>query len=110
MWLYTTDGFYSIVEDRFCKPGEVMVRGRNREDIERFKQKNNLRKAIIETQQADYHYRIPISKKKLAKYLEEYALNLRYSNFKNTIPHQEHTRHTAYYRCWQAMYDYQNSQ
>jgi hypothetical protein len=36
MWVFTLDGFYSVVQQsEFCSPDEVVVRSRVREDLER---------------------------------------------------------------------------
>jgi len=108
MWIYTTDGFYSVVHDRYCEPDELMIRARKREDLERLNA-YNIKGDIIELPHADYRYRIPVKRAIWSKYLTQYAQNLRYNNFKNTLPPQDHSRHEAYYKCWEAMYTFQRS-
>ena len=55
MWLFTRDGFYSAVHDDYCSPGELMIRARAKEDIERMLAKLKIDDAeILVIKNADY--------------------------------------------------------
>src|SRR5690349_17537495 len=60
MWLVTTDGFFSAVEDR-DDATSVFVRARAREDAQRLA--DALSAAVIETPDADYRFRVRLSRK-----------------------------------------------
>jgi hypothetical protein len=108
MWLFTTDGYYSIVHDKHCKDDELMVRARCREDLERLKKRLKTSGDIIKLEHADYRYRLSISREKVIQYLSRYVSKLKYSNYKNTLPTTERDRHDAYFKCWKALNDYQH--
>lgn len=97
MWLFTTDGFLSIVH-KGCRPGQLMVRARVRADLKRAFPKA---KITASKPPADYRYRAVVSRKALAAYLGRMAERLAYANFKDTV--RDDARHAAYMRVWQAM-------
>jgi hypothetical protein len=99
MWLFTTDGFISVVQHR-AYTGCVLVRAREKMDLERFLQRlpeRHLRpyysSRITHTPQADYGWRVLLSKQRFADLVREYIYTaLNYDNFKNkchyTLPPQ----------------------
>lgn len=106
MWLFTPDGFYSVVKNDFCKLGELAVRTRSREDLIRFCKIAGINpKKIIKTPEADYHYRVHVKAALWSTYVAAIALNVDYPNFKDKVQTVDpsETRHTAYLRCWSAM-------
>lgn len=109
MWIFTTDGFFSIVQDKHCKDDEVVVRARARMDIEKLNKKIGGGFEIIETPKADYLYRMIVPKRAMAQYLDSYVANMNYPNFKDTIPLEDDLRHEAYFECWAAMLGFQKA-
>jgi hypothetical protein len=101
MWLFTTDGFLSIVF-KGCRPDQVMVRARVEADLKRA-----FPKAKITTSKppADYRYRAVVTRKALTAYLRRMVEQLAYANFKDTV--KDDARHEAYMRVWQAMFSLQ---
>ena len=103
MWLVTTNGFLSIVEDRDdCR--NLQVRARVAEDItEHFP-----RAKVFTVDGADYRYRALVKRREVANRLRRYVMDeLDYdSHFKDialrTSPKNE-ARHDAYYGTWTAM-------
>jgi hypothetical protein len=83
-----------------------MIRARQRVDLENLAQ-HGITGDILEIPHADYRYRVSVSRKDWAGYLSTYATDMRYSNFKNTLPHDDHDRHDAYFRCWSVMNNWQ---
>ncbi len=90
MWLFTKDGFYSVVEHP-GDPGYAMVRGRRRKHMEVLRDRYlGPDYAIHETPYRDYPFRIYVHKTKWAEVAAILALEIDYTNFKNTQPRLEH--------------------
>lgn len=118
MWIMTTRGFFSAVQDRGNK-NRVMVRARNRADLENFvKYVARFRCAstytpsaeeIIENQGTDYPCRVFVSKAIWAQFVGDMSLGIDYTNFKNRIaeiPGQRDKVH-YYHEVWGAMRKWQ---
>lgn len=88
MWLFTDDGFYSIVH----KPGdqELTVRARVKSDLERLKTRYLPGLSdIVETENADYRFRAKVSHAAFAHALYSIGLHIDYSNFKSTVAKEQ---------------------
>ena len=103
MWIVTTRGFLSLVQDR--KNSKMLqVRARVRRDIE-----DHFPSAMVYAHNgADYRYRARISKEKVALVLADMVLNeLTYTgHFKDVALAKDpgnSTRRSAYYGTWTAM-------
>jgi|WetSurMetagenome_2_1015567.scaffolds.fasta_scaffold688626_2 hypothetical protein len=94
MWIFTEIGYFSVVK-KSCQDDEVIVRARVREDLVRLK--------IRADSGTDYRFRAVIKKAHLAEYLQQAVLTLNYDNFKDTVPHKDSARKSAYLRCWEAL-------
>ena len=114
MWLYSTCGFFSIVHKPPCEKDEVLVRARCREDILKLQEVLNATLNFdgkpFRTSKADYAYRMVVPKGVMASFMAGLLMDLGYDNFKDTIPSGDHLRHEAYFRCWDAMYDWQHAE
>lgn len=110
MWIFTKDGFYSAVKDKYCVEGEVMIRARVKIDLERLLEKIDNDAKILVFEQADYRYRVKIKAYQWVKYVAKEAADIDYDNVKDTITWHEPSRSTAYYDCWQALYRLQQSE
>jgi len=108
MWLFTVDGFFSVVKDSYCGEDDLMVRARAREDLERFCDRMAIDPGgILELPNADYRFRIKVHRGRWVAYAGCMAYEIDYSNFKNTF--NDHPRHRAYMECWQALHDWQKN-
>jgi len=108
MWMFTKDGFFSTVKDRYCGDNEVVVRARVREDLERFCARFGIGAEAIKTfSQADYAFRVQVLQSEWAQYVQDMAASIDYPNFKGTVIARDHDRHRAYMECWQALHDWQ---
>lgn len=98
MWLFTTDGFLSIVS-KDCKPHQLTVRARVKADLKRA-----FPRAKITTSKppADYRFRAVVTRRELAAYLGKMVEKIAYANFKDTV--RDAARHDAYLRVWNALY------
>jgi hypothetical protein len=85
MWIFTRDGFFSIAATKFCQPGDVAVRARKKEHLENLMARHGLEAEILIFPEADYRYRIQISKEMWGKTLEAEAKGLDYSSFKDAM-------------------------
>lgn len=107
MWIFTKNSFISAVEHR-DRPNDLIIRARRRKDLAKlFPRKEKL---IQKTPNADYLYRITISKKEFAKVLSDYVLrNLKYSNFKAAQDPDGSEWTQFLHQVWEAGYSMQAS-
>ncbi len=108
MWIVTTKGFLSAVQNRDAKaPHEaLLVRGRVRADLERFADfaaGRGDRPAVVESPDADYGYRLTTSRETLAAFLALCVDALDYPNFKNEIAKVDEERAHVYTDVWSAL-------
>ena len=104
MWVFTRDGFYSVVHDRYCQQDELMVRSRDKRDLARLSKKVPLG-TVLETRNADYRYRAVIKRSSWAAYLSHEALEIDYDNFKSSIHgmDEDEVREIAYHSVWTSL-------
>ena len=96
MWIFTTSGFVSVVADTE-RPGNLLVRGRFRGDLERMFPGNRVRR----TPKRDYPYRISVSREVVGNFLwNEAVTQVIYPNFKDAVPKK---RASIYTRVWAMM-------
>ena len=111
MWLYTKLGFFSIVHKPPCKKDELLVRTRCRQDLEalskKLSQTTDFKGGIIESKDSDYVCRMVVPRSVLAPFIADLMKTLDYANFKGTIPYNDRLRQDAYFKCWDAMYEWQ---
>ena len=83
MWLFTTRGFYSVVEDH-GDPDRVLVRARVREDLESLA---DLIPAleVQETPERDYRFRAQVTRDAWAAAATQLAREIDYPNFKDAV-------------------------
>lgn len=117
MWLFSKIGFFSAVLAESDDENEwVMVRGRVREDLERLvectsvlfqdEESNPYRPEILEWPGRDYPYRVIVEKEVWAEVVQMLAMDIDYTNFKNSIKKGSPTgakRATLYMDVWRAM-------
>jgi hypothetical protein len=112
LWVFNKDGFFSAVFDRYCNRGELMIRSRCKEDLQRLCKKLHGycdKAQILETKRGDYRFRMKINKHMWADYLTNGAFDIDYSNVKgNIIPADDDMRKDAYYQVWTALYRWQS--
>lgn len=103
MWLFTREGFFSVVQDKgdFMK---LVVRTRRRGDLERLSIALNTHLDIIEGAGTDYQYRAVVDRVAFRDYMAEGIDGIDYTTgVKDKIDCGENDRHTAMYRVWSAM-------
>lgn len=101
MWLLTTNGFFSAVEDRDDHEA-VLVRARVREDAEHLA--DAVGGKVIETPAADYRFRVRVSKADWAAYVADCARAIDYDNFKRAVgDRQGSSRAHIYGDVWSTL-------
>lgn len=109
MWLFTRDGYFSVVKDEFCGPDEVMVRARCRQDLESLLSRLGLDLEILTIKQADYRWRVKMPHEVFTEYVRMMAATLDYADFKSAAPaHDDFSRLRAYHKCWDALRQWQD--
>ena len=103
MWIASTSGFFSIVQHREF-PDQVFVRARVKKDLENLFDPER----ISHTPEADYHWRVMISKAEASEIFLRQFQKINYPNFKNEvakIPSQK-DKLLAYHDIWSVMWRY----
>lgn len=96
MWVFLSDSFLSIVQQR-GRSGVLLVRGRAKGDIERVFAKAKVRTTL----DADYRFRAEIPADEVANAISRQIGAISYDNFKSSV--RETDRHDAYLRVWTTM-------
>jgi hypothetical protein len=110
MWVFTREGFFSVVHDIYCEPDEVMVLARKMEDIESLAGKlEGGTGLVLEFAHADYRYRMAVKKIAWAEYLRRCAMDIDYDNYKNLIDPEDLGRLETYSSCWKALKKWQDT-
>lgn len=107
MWIFTTLGFFSVVADRRT-PDMLVVRGRDRADLERLALevpalKDNAARTVVETPRADYPFRIALNRDDFTSWLTLHAEEIEYDNFKGAVARSDARRATLYHEVWDVM-------
>jgi hypothetical protein len=105
MWIFTTFGFFSVVQ----KAGEerLTVRARAKADLDALRsQYLPTLSATIEGAGTDYRYRATVPRADLAEAMSRIATDVTYSNFKSEVARRAgHERAKRYGRVWDVMSD-----
>jgi hypothetical protein len=103
MWLMTNFGFFSIVQ----KPGDELltVRARVKGELEALKTRYLPEMGeIAETLKSDYQCRGRVTKEAFGAALQKIALDIDYTNFKNSVSKtQGYKRSRLYGEVWQTL-------
>ena len=106
MWIFSKDGFVSVVKDRYCEEDEVVIRARKREDLEAvLDMMETEAPGIITLPHADYRYRTIVKRRDFALAVARIAIEIDYPNFKSAAcpPGSDMKRTVAYHQCWDAL-------
>ena len=98
MWIFSVEGFVSVVEHRDCAD-RVMVCGRSKTDVEAFAKK--LGRKVMATPRADYPFRFTTRKRRMARLLRELVCGIDYPDFKTAVAdRQGAARDCIYQEIW----------
>lgn len=102
MWIFTTSGFVSAVQDRADRT--IIVRSRDRLSLSDISEKYKTK--IIATPLADYPYRLILTSHQFAEWVQEEALKIDYPNFKSAAKIQQNSIFAhALSKVWSVMHD-----
>jgi hypothetical protein len=107
MWIFTLDGFYSVVED-WSNKNFVYARSRNAGDIDRLIRRLNSGAKRKNTPERDYPFRVRLRKKAWRRYVNRAVTDLRYTNFKSAVHDKNKDgweRAMTMTRIWSAIMD-----
>ena len=109
MWLFTKEGFFSIVQDR-RDSDTLWVRSRDRQDLVRLLMSCDMPDHTVSSYAGtDYEHRTSINREDLAKIMQHAADAVDYTNFKDmTAATLGRARAEVYSRLWweiQALSD-----
>lgn len=108
MWLVTTRGFYSIVED-FHDRDRLLVRARVREDLEALADLVPGLE-VEETPDRDYRFRASVTREVWASAAAQLAREIDYPNFKNAVAERQGVdRAHVYGDVWATLLELQRS-
>lgn len=108
MWLFCKSGFFSAVR-HWDDPDTIHLRARFRGDLERLCAAHGLdARAISETPEGDYRFRMDLPRADWARVAEEEAQAIDYANFKAAV-HDGTARDDAYLAAWAALRHAQGS-
>lgn len=104
MWVFTPFGFFSVVRHR-QRPDNVLVRARVRADLVALGKRLLGRvPPIRRTPNADYPYRLEVSKARLGEFMRSTVLDLDYPNFKSEVARRQGlARAHAYHEVWSSL-------
>jgi len=110
MWVFSKHGYFSAVEKPGCAPGELVIRARCKEDLERLKAATGTEAPILKKAGTDYPFRICMNREVWAKFLTGEAMSIDYPNFKDEVlfgkiesPRRRKHRHDVYFNVWKAL-------
>jgi hypothetical protein len=108
MWLFTTQGFYSVVKHR-RDHDKLLVRARVREDLDALrKQIPELR--IFSDETADYRWRAVVTRAEWLAALAQFVEAMEYDNFKDAVAREQGPERAALYSSvWSVMRRLQGS-
>lgn len=99
MWLYTDKGAISAVADR-DNSEFIWVRSRNIKALETFSDRQPLIKP-----NADYRYRVRLTRSEFSEALGKYVDGMKYDNFKDHVGRVSRELLPAYYGVYNATLD-----
>lgn len=105
MWIFSRDGFFSIVQNKYCRSDEIMVRSRLKKDLEFLSKKIKVGKILGPNKKEDYPYFAIVKKSSFAGYVSHETIGVVYENFRDAVSQvdQDEKREVAYMAAWGAI-------
>ena len=111
MWIFSTLGFFSIVQHKADK-APFLVRAREREDLVNLCRAASIDPRLVQhTPERDYAYRVQIGGGQLPAVFDALEASIDYPNFKDAVKHTEGQDRKVgpYTRVWGIMADVQDT-
>ena len=107
MWIFTTTGFISAIQDP--RDRTIIVRSRDQKSLINLSDKYKTK--VIATPLADYPYRLILKHHQFAEWVHEEALNIDYPNFKSAAKIQRDSIFAkALSKVWSVMHDIEDGE
>jgi hypothetical protein len=107
MWLFTSIGFFSVVEDEEHS-GALKIRARAQEDLEALRDRYLPDLEILRTEHTDYRFRAVVARDEWAHAAQALATDIDYPNFKAAVAQRQGSpRAKRYGRVWELMHGLQ---
>jgi len=107
MWIFTTSGFISAVQDSGDRT--IIVRSRDQKSLINLSDKYKTK--VIATPIADYPYRLILTHQQFAEWIQEEALKIDYPNFKSAAKIQRDSIFVkALNKVWSVMHDIEDGE
>lgn len=105
MWIFTKDGFYSVVQKSNQEGSDLLtVRSRYKSDmaklIKSLKIPENM---LLKEAGTQYEYRVVVKKSAFADYMKEQVMQIDYSNFIQEIKLRNKKRADIYHGVWARL-------
>lgn len=111
MWIMTTAGFFSAVEDSTDpEKNHVVVRARKLEDLVNLSSYLTDAHDITASEKSDYRFRIRITKQEWSDAVAKIADDIDYSNFKARVWEIDKNRANLYGDVWAILYSLQRDE
>ncbi len=109
MWILTKFGFFSAVQKQADVAENMLtIRGRVKDDLEALRHYLPDMGNITTSNNADYRYRVRVSKASFAEALPQMVMDIDYSNFKDKVMQtQGRGRARTYSKVWGTLRDLQ---
>lgn len=103
IWIACKNGFFSIV--KIQNENNFFIRARCKNDLLNCFEEDR----IIKSPNADYRYRVIVSKQELNDFMLEQS-EIDYHNFKDSLYNtNQHDKSPYYHKIWSVMYGYQSA-
>jgi hypothetical protein len=105
LWLFTQEGFYSVIsaESNAEFQDALCARARRRKDLVRLKKALGAEAGLIRSTRRDYPFRMDVDRERLADHMRHEVASIRYSNFKDQVEKtQGREAHDKYLAVWRA--------
>lgn len=105
MWIFTKDGFYSVVQKSNQKGTDLLtVRSRYKSDMAKLIKSLKIPEDMLLKEAGDdYEYRVVVEKSVLADYMKEQVMLIDYSNFTHEIELRNKKRADIYLGVWAKL-------
>ena len=105
MWIFTKDGFYSVVQESNQKGTDLLTVGsRYKSDMAKLIKSLKIPDdMLLKEAGGDYEYRVVVKKSALADYMKEQVMLIDYSNFTHEIELRNKKRADIYLSVWAKL-------
>jgi hypothetical protein len=106
MWLFTKEGFVSVVSNR--EGDGLVVRARDKRALDGISESGGV--PIAKSPKSDYPYRVFVSKQEFRSWISSEVSDLNYTNFKSKVGQTRGSQYSnALHEVWATMHHVEDS-